>query len=345
MNYLEASTKNLLTLSQEKVSFKKALLEWAFTGIVKVYSDEFVSCQLCEHPRLRYHFEIQNQHTCDVLQVGSSCIKKFDITVYGEDGTTLHGEDKSKRLDAEIAAKKKEMMLIPLRELYKAKKGDDVAREEIKFHVDGFKRRGGFTAAYLLYLFQQMQEHTIEYIPHIYKIILRSDADKDELFRMSEAEQELVWPSLSPAQKKRYAGQKEDYEKRQEREAKRRKMEKLEAERRQIWEAKRQEMERQQHHSLQGRRANPNSLHTGQRETVSPSILDRPIKYNEKAHRFKITFFDARNQPLKRIFRGNLEESRTYVEGQIKAIPACVKVEIRITETSELVDTFSKDTG
>jgi hypothetical protein len=58
-HWLETSKKNLLPLSQASV-FAEALSEWLFTGLVLDYDGEEIECELCEHPDLAHHFEIQH---------------------------------------------------------------------------------------------------------------------------------------------------------------------------------------------------------------------------------------------------------------------------------------------
>ena len=212
------SKSNLLSLSQEQNDFKVALKEWKHTGMVKDHLQAVETCQLCDHSNLRYHFEIVNRVTKAVLQVGSSCIKKFNITVYDDEGNELFGDAKSQKLDEEISQEQRKMMLQPLRNLWKVAK---LEQNYIRLHVEAFRDRNGFSPENLLYLFRLMEAHEIAHKPQIYKVVLRSNQDKRELFEMSAKDLKLIWPSLSASQKQRFQERKEKYQERRKREEKR----------------------------------------------------------------------------------------------------------------------------
>ncbi len=319
----EASKENLLSLSQEQTNFQVALKEWKHSGVVIDHAYAIESCQLCQHPNLRYHFEIINRVTSASLQVGSSCIEKFNITVYDKEGNELQGEARSKQLKDEISAKQQAMMLEPLRELWQ--KNEDV-REEIEWYVSEFKHRGGFSPGNLLFLFKQMNENAVDYLPHIYKVVLRSNKGKNDLFLMSETDRDLVWASLSTSQKQRYVQGKEVFDKRRK-------------------EAK----DRRQNRGIESHQEPFNSLSTSllppessQDHYQSELLPEQPIRYVERAHKYMVTFFDQNNKPFDRLFRGNLEESHHFIEQKAENYPECTKVEIRETLTKALVDIYQK---
>ena len=98
----EKAAENLLALSAEKSDFKIAVVEWYWTGGFIDHAVPTESCGLCENTGLRYHFEILNKQTQNSLWVGSSCIDRFDIAVYGEDGELLAGKARTKKLHEKI---------------------------------------------------------------------------------------------------------------------------------------------------------------------------------------------------------------------------------------------------
>ena len=206
----DTSRENLLLLSQAQDDFQVALKEWEHTGAVIDHLHPIESCQLCNQPNLRYHFEIINRFTQNSFQVGSSCITKFDIIVYDKEGNELQGKAKSKQLKAEIAENQQEMMLEPLRKLWHENKEQ---RNQIKWCVADFHERKGFSPRDLLYLFKQMNANKIRYVPHIYKVVLRSNEDKTQLFSMIEEDRKFIWASLSAPQKQRYVVGKPAYDK------------------------------------------------------------------------------------------------------------------------------------
>jgi len=212
--WTETAQANLLSVSQDQSDLELALKEWEHTGKVIDHGAAVEVCQLCEHRQLRYHFEIHNSHTAKTLMVGSRCIKKFDITVFDDEGNELKSEDKVRWLRQEIYNRQKEMMLDSLRELWS---NAEEHRDTIMWYVEMFESRKGFSPASLYFLFQQMEERGITFYPQIYKVVLRSYADKWELLQMSFEELALIWPSLSEQQKRRFEEEKKKSERLQKR--------------------------------------------------------------------------------------------------------------------------------
>lgn len=322
----EVSQKNLLPFSKEQSDFETALKEWEHTGVVVDHLYPVENCQLCEHANVRYHFEIINRETGAVLQVGSSCIEKFGITIYDEEGNKLRGGARGKKLKEEIKARQDEMMLEPLRRLWKV---DEDSREKVAWYVQEYQERGGFPPKKLLYLFSQMNNEGIDYTPHIYKVTLRSKMDREHLYRISEAERKLIWGSLSTAQKKRYVKGKREFEEDMERKKEQERVEKLYSRPAPLPIPERRRRGHVSPHST-----------TYKSSERAPSLLDMPIRYSERAHRYKITFFDDKDKPLKRFFRGKLEKTRHLIKQKIADTPEYVKAEIRITQTNELLEIY-----
>ncbi|MCP4143114.1 MAG: hypothetical protein GY755_22980 [Chloroflexi bacterium] len=302
-SWSELSQKNLFPFSKEQSDFEIALQEWAHTGVLVDHLFPVESCQLCEHANLRYHFEIANNETQATLQVGSSCIEKFGIAIYDNEGNKLQGPARGKQLREEINTQKQEMMAETLGELWRQSEKN---REEVATYVRAYQERGGFSPKNLLSLFTLMKDEGIDYIPHTYKVTLRRKEDRDYLYRISVEDRELIWGSLSTAQKKGYLKRKKDFDK---------------------------SLERKK--TLYSSPTHLSSITETQQED---SLPDWPIRYSERAHRYKITFFDEKGKPLKRLFRGDLEESRSFIREQIANNPEFEKAEIRFTETNDLVE-------
>ena len=98
--YLQRVADNILPLSVAG-TLPEAFKEWYFTGRTEDHEQAIEDCQLCNQEQLRYHFEIENQHTHHHLWVGSQCILKFKVAVYEDD-----------RLLDQKAAKKKLSSLV-----------------------------------------------------------------------------------------------------------------------------------------------------------------------------------------------------------------------------------------
>jgi hypothetical protein len=306
MSYYQKVQRNLLPLSQEQNDLALALQEWEHSGQVQDHLAPVEVCQLCEHPRLRYHFEIVNRHTRASLQVGSSCIHKFDISVYDEQGHALLGDAKSRHLKKEISQQQREMMLEPLRELYEALSSE---RPRIKRCVDRFKRRKGFSPADLYYLFGLLGKHNVVHTPQIYKIVLRSKRDQVELFSMSRGKVELVWPALSHSQRQKYVQERERQEQQQR------------------FEKTRLEKEP---------RDQPAPI------VESAPVPAAPLRYVERSHKYTIILLDPQGAPLERLFRDDLGFCKNFVRQEIAQHPQGARAEIRVTLTHELVHEFVK---
>lgn len=315
-NWSETFKANLLTHSQDQSDLMVALSEWAHTGVVTDYGYAIESCQLCDHPQLRYHFKIVNRHTQASLQVGSSCIERFNITVYDGAGHELQGAARSKQLQVEIAAIQQEMALEPLRQLWEQRED---SQEEIEHFVLDYQRRGGFSPRQLLSLCKQMTDQGIQYLPHLFKVVLRSNADKDSLYSMAAADKALIWDSLSSSQKGRYAKGLSAYEARR-----KRKMEKL----------------RLAANALRPAKTTATAFHPPATKQTQPQMVtlpEQPIRYVASAHRYKITLFDSDGLPAARVFRGNLEDAFLFIQQRVGDSPNYEKGEIRLTRTNEFV--------
>lgn len=195
---------NLLENSQEKNDHSIAAKEWAFSGEV---IDHFFSnkvCQLCESETLRYHFEIKNKSgNNNELLVGSSCIKKFDITVFDENGKEIFGSQKSSFLQKKIEQKKQELMLEQIRALWKVANPEE--KETIEYYVYEHKNKTGFSPDDLYDLFSLMGKYHNEFTKVLFKVSLRSQFELNCLINMPEHERDIILPCLSVAQKKRFS--------------------------------------------------------------------------------------------------------------------------------------------
>ena len=204
------SIENLLQFSIEKKDHAVAAKEWRFSGNVIDHCIANQICQLCEGENLRYHFEINNKSKEMSLLVGSSCIKKFDISVFDNDGIELFGVQKDSFLKKKIQEKKNELLLEQLRSLWS--KLPTGKKEEIAFYVSNYKRKKGFSPEEIIFIFAQMNKHHIEYTDVLYKVSLRSQFELLSLANMSETDQEKILPCLSVPQKKRLSKKKQEIE-------------------------------------------------------------------------------------------------------------------------------------
>lgn len=89
MNWASRSADNILPVSREQQNLSLALKEWVYTGEMYDLEAPNEDCQLCDHPNIRYQFNIRNAHNHNELLVGSECINKFEIRAVDESGTLL----------------------------------------------------------------------------------------------------------------------------------------------------------------------------------------------------------------------------------------------------------------
>ncbi|MBB1302798.1 hypothetical protein H5183_15745 [Pseudoalteromonas sp. SR44-8] len=203
--WLEKSKLNLIPLSLAD-EFIEALKEWTFTGEVQDYGDATEDCELCEHPELRYHFEIQNEIKKSSLWVGSSCILRFqEIGVFDEDGNRLIDKSsRSKELNRMLKKALEDKMLAPLRKLWKARDRNSDERLFIERAVRNYKLQSAFTPIELLNLFKFLDSSNISYDPKNYKISLRSDDNKYSIYSMSNDDLQLIRPCFTNEQMKKH---------------------------------------------------------------------------------------------------------------------------------------------
>lgn len=92
MSWAERAAANLLPLSKEKSDLANALREWRYTGDFHDLEAPIENCQLCDHPDIRYQFEIRNLLTGNTLLIGSECINRFGIAATDEEGRLARTE-------------------------------------------------------------------------------------------------------------------------------------------------------------------------------------------------------------------------------------------------------------
>ena len=153
----QQAQENLLPLSQEQTDFEVAVNEWVWTGAMLVEHQLLErTCQLCENKGLVYHYEILNRETENTLWVGSSCIVRFDIAVYGDEGELLEGPAKKRKLDEKVREDKLQRALEPLRALWQV---DQQNRGLIEMYARDFReQKGQLVPKELLFLFRRMND-------------------------------------------------------------------------------------------------------------------------------------------------------------------------------------------
>jgi hypothetical protein len=89
MNWISRSADNIFPYSENKKNISSALTEWMYTGEMHDLEKPTGTCELCNHPDIRYQFNIKNTHNHNELIVGSECINKFEIKSFDDKGSLL----------------------------------------------------------------------------------------------------------------------------------------------------------------------------------------------------------------------------------------------------------------
>ncbi len=200
MSWAARAATNLLPLSREQDNLPRALAEWRYTGNYHDLEAPSADCQLCDHPDIRYQFEIQNLHTGEALLIGSECINRFGIAATDEEGRTLDaagtrrkvGRDRRKLVED---AKKRSVMnsLVAL------------AYADREFDIGSFivylQERGAFTPKQLSLLLWRLAKALIPHNRKDFKLTIRRDREKAQLRRLTDWERRRLEPCLSESQR------------------------------------------------------------------------------------------------------------------------------------------------
>ena len=200
MSWASRAANNLLPLSRERDSLVKALHEWRYTGNFNDLEAPIEECELCDHPEIRYQFEIKNQLTGSSLLVGSECIHRFNIAATDEEGHTLDREathqkvERDRRHLIEEARKRRVIRaLVALAHL-------DTDFKILSF-VDYFQTRGAFTPKQLVLLLWRLSKLGVDHNPRDFKLTIKRKREKAQLELLEEWQLEKLQPCLSESQK------------------------------------------------------------------------------------------------------------------------------------------------
>lgn len=201
MSWASRAANNLMPLSREQESLAAALREWRYTGNCYDLEEPVEICQLCDHPDIRYQFDIRNLFTGKSLLVGSECINRFGIAATDEEGRTLDaaesrsrvGRDRRKLIDD---ARKRRVInaLVVL-----ANTDEEL---QISNFIEYLQERGAFTPKQLSLLLWRFDTHRIPHDVKDFKISIRRNREKAQLREMKQRQIKRIWPCLSPSQRK-----------------------------------------------------------------------------------------------------------------------------------------------
>jgi hypothetical protein len=194
--YLNRVEANILPLS-ELQTLPEAFEEWSFTGEVVDHEDTDHECELCDNQGLRYHFMIGNSETGAGLWIGSSCILRFDIAVYGDDGARLSPQAAERKLTRLIAEMRHAACLKSLAALA-AHEGNDILKGALAY----LERNGHLTPKQAWVVLSNLKQRGIAHSPEFFKIKLRTDRCRRDLRDMEPGRVHTLWPALSASQRK-----------------------------------------------------------------------------------------------------------------------------------------------
>jgi len=201
MSCAKQSAENLLPLSNEKESLKQALREWIYAGEMYDLEEPRETCELCDHPDIRYQFKIRNTLNENELLVGSECINKFGILALDEKRKVLDRQQSRRRVEQDrrylVAEARKRRLITSLIELSSRERDFD-----IKSFIDYLQDRGAFTPLQLGLLFWRLDRHEIDYRPSDFKLTIRRDREKQQLLTMAEWKLKKLWRAMSDNQKR-----------------------------------------------------------------------------------------------------------------------------------------------
>jgi hypothetical protein len=147
MSWIERVRRNIFPVSQEKKVLTKALNEWVYYGEMFDLENIDESCELCDHPNIRYQFVIVNTLNGNILLIGSECINRFNIGVIDKNGKILNDNEARRKVSQDkyklIANAKTKSVINSL--IMLSKQDQDFGEEKLKSFIDYFKERKAFT--------------------------------------------------------------------------------------------------------------------------------------------------------------------------------------------------------
>lgn len=199
MSWSSRAATNLLPLSLENSNLAQALREWRYTGEYNDLEAPVEHCKLCDHPDIRYQFEIRNLHTGKDLLIGSECINRFNIAATDEEGRVLNAagtrekvERDRRRLIEESRKRRVVKTLVALAHLDKD--------FNIQSFVDYLQTRGAFTPKQLSILFWRLDKHGVDYNAKDFRLTIRRGREKAQLKELEDWKLQRLLPCMSATQ-------------------------------------------------------------------------------------------------------------------------------------------------
>ena len=200
MSWAQRAARNILPLSHEKSDLAMALREWRYEGGFHDLEAPDADCELCDHPDIRYQFEIRNRLTGARLQIGSECINRFGIRATDDDGTELDATGTRAKVSRDrrtlIDDARRKRVITALVALAQADPDFSIL-SFIDYHQD----RGAFTPKQLATLLWRLEKFRVPIDPRDFKLTIRRGREKTQLREMADWQIERLVPAMSPTQR------------------------------------------------------------------------------------------------------------------------------------------------
>lgn len=202
--WAKRAAENILPVS-ESDDFTVALTEWFYSGQMNDLEADRSSCGLCEHPDIRYEFEIVNRSNGNALLVGSECITKFEIPAVDEQGRMLHGVAAKRKVAADrrdlVRRAAHKSVITALLQL--AQKDGDFQPMIEKF-IQYYNENVAFTPNQLATVMWRMRKLGIAHNKRHFRMKMRRGREQEQLRGMEEWKVKTIWPCMTETQRKWY---------------------------------------------------------------------------------------------------------------------------------------------
>lgn len=203
VSWVRNAADNLLPFSLNQHDLAVAIKEWRYSGHYEDLGEPAADCELCNHPDIRFQFEIINQHTRHSLLVGSECINKFAIAAVDEFGRTLDAKGSRKKVSRDRRTLIDEAQRRRVVAALVALSNVDEQFNILSF-VEYFQSRGAFTPRQLAAVLWRLEKHRIQYRAGDFKLVIRRNREKDQLTDMAEWQVKKLWPCMTATQRSFY---------------------------------------------------------------------------------------------------------------------------------------------
>ncbi|KND47718.1 MAG: hypothetical protein AB201_02155 [Parcubacteria bacterium C7867-006] len=200
--WLDKVSENIFPLSLEQKDIKKALTEWIYEGNFYDLETPSELCQLCNHPDIRYQFEIRNKNTSSTLLIGSECVTRFGgIVVVDGQGNTVEIKEAKKRV-----AKDKNKLIRDAETKSVINTLVTLGSYDHEFDISNFlkyyQERMAFTPNQLSTILWRIEKHKVYFNKSHFKLTIKREREKQQLLNMEDWKLKKLFPCLSSSQKK-----------------------------------------------------------------------------------------------------------------------------------------------